>query len=142
MIIREAFSVDIAKLDFQPTAADPAQAIEWLESSDSARTVEVNGRVVAVFGVTLLWKGVGHVWLAVDAPTASKNALTLVRAGRRLVKEAMDLHDLHRLQTFVSALRPDIIRFNELIGFRAESIKHMAAPDKTDLFEFVHLRSN
>ena len=142
MIIREAYSVDIAKLDFKPTAADPAQAIEWLENSDGARTVELGDKVAAVFGVTVLWRGVGHVWLAVDAPSARQNALGLVRAGRQLVKDAMDIYDLHRLQTYVSALRPDIIRFNELIGFKAESIKTMAAPDKTDLFEFVHLRSN
>ena len=142
MNIREAYSADILAIDFRPTATDPSKAIHWLENSDGARTVEINGKVAAVFGVHVLWEGVGHVWLAVDAPSASKNALALVRAGRRLVRDAMEIYSLHRLQTYVSALRPDIIRFNELIGFKGESIMYMGASDKSDVFVFAHLRSN
>ena len=66
------------------------------------RSVEVDGKVVAIFGYQTVCNGVGQTWVCVN-PQSTRHPLAIIRAGKHLAQVAMKKFSLHRLQTAVLA---------------------------------------
>ena len=101
----------------------------WLETH--ARTVWADGRPVAVFGVLILWEGVGHLFGYVSKD-AKRYPLTLVRAGWELLDYAVKTWDFWRLQATVPAEFNRGIRYLQRFGFRVDGLMPYYGPDAAD----------
>ena len=139
-MIRQATTRDIMGLERVDNLGISQPADEWLEAADDVRAIVLEGRVIAVVGLNILWPGVGQVWLESEPRLGIAAGRMLVRSIRSLVPEIMEAYDLHRLQTYVNGLSARNQAFNEAVGFNPESVMFMAAPDKTDIIVYVCLR--
>ena len=135
---RETTVEDVGQLAY----ADRAGWEERL-TGGASRTVVVDGIGVALLGCSPVSPGVGHVWLVfLPAFEPDRHTLTLVRAAKQLNDKAMEVLNLHRLQTLTDASQLPNQRLLELAGFRAEAVLTMFGPDKQDCLLYRKLKEN
>lgn len=90
---------------------------QWL--SQCARTLVDDDRVLACFGVSILWPGVGHAW-AMISEEARKYPLALTRS---IFREMQRFEAEHRLRRLEAAVKIESIRgrrWLEILGFGLE----------------------
>lgn len=104
-----------------------------------SRAVLVGDNVVAVFGLTLRYPGVGDVW-AVVGNNALGHGRRLTRATRALVHQMFTELHLWRMSAYVRAGMPEYARWIELVGFEFEGVELRGGPDGDDLLRYRWLR--
>lgn len=133
--------VDVKNMAYAPfTQLDMVQAEDCLEYTEHVRGVySDDGDLLALFGALSVWPGVAQVFMAIDYELAPTHMRDLIKAGRELIDMAHDELDVHRLQTFVP-LEKRTMRFNDLIGMKAESVMEGGQPNKLPLVMYAHLK--
>lgn len=96
-----------------------------------SRAVEKNGEMIAVFGVTPIWEGVGHCYgyVTKDAPHYKK---TLIIVGREMVAIAADGFGFWRLQATVDTRFQRGINYLLALGFSVDGLLPRFGPDRAD----------
>jgi hypothetical protein len=109
------------------------EELSALASRSLSRTFEVNGEVVAIFGIQQLWVGVGEAWLipSVHLATFAKELCERVLMYFRGMDEKKMFT---RLQTTVRSSDKKFRKFAELFGFTLECRMRCFEPDGTDAY--------
>lgn len=103
--------------------------------SDQAATFSYDGRIIAVMGFVVLWKGVIEAWIV---PTA--HVYTASIAFPKIVKRYIDAiaksYECRRMQT--GSYDDDFHkRWMEFLGFEFEGVKKKFTPDGRDYVNYV-----
>lgn len=102
-----------------------------LAEASLSRTLMVDGQVIAVVGVQVMWRGVGEAWL-VPSVHLKKYTLSVVK----MIKSYLDIMDAQerfvRIQTIVRSQECKFKNFAKLFGFKSEGILSKFEPDGTD----------
>jgi hypothetical protein len=124
-------------LDFRPShliAAgkdDPQLAVQ--ASAGPAFTLIVHGRVGAIFGFVLLWRGLAEAWMVVT-PHVRPIALPFSRQSRKLIDiVALSLH-LRRVQIHVHTANLPAARWAKVAGFAIEATLPFYTADGQDVY--------
>jgi hypothetical protein len=99
--------------------------------SHFSRSVEKNGRLIAVFGVHTIWPGVGHCFAFIDKD-AERFKKTLIVTGRQMVEECSSSFGFWRLQSTVEASFDRGIRYLLALGFNVDGLMPRFGPDRSD----------
>jgi len=95
--------------------------------------------VICSFGVTIIWKGVGEIWLA-TSPLWIKYALPAVIWVEDWLDWLQDENDLARLQADVLAENEMGRRFIEHYGFVAEGVMRSYDEQGRDMVRYARIR--
>ena len=96
-----------------------------------AFTCMLNGKPVAVFGCSLLWRGVGEMWSVIGSE-ARKYPIAMTKIGIAFADICQIAMGLHRLQITVKVLDNRAISWARAIGFVSEGIMREYSEDKLD----------
>ncbi len=103
---------------------------QWF--SEHARTIEKDGKIIAVFGVKEIWPGVGHCFAFIDKD-AHHHQKTLLLVGREMVDKAFETFGFWRLQATVATDFDRGIRYLQKgIGFKIDGCMPQFGPDRSD----------
>lgn len=89
------------------------------------------GEIVAVFGCTLLWDGVGEMW-SVIGDTARTKPVAMTKVGLAFADISEIYFSLHRLQITVKTSDIRAKRWARAIGFISECTMKQYSMDKQD----------
>ena len=98
----------------------------------------VNGEVVAVGGVVILWSGVGEAW-AVTSSLAEKYFVGFHRATIKNLGRIIRKHRLHRLQATVHERHEKSLDWVKRLGFEREGVLQAYGPDGGNYFMYARL---
>ena len=102
------------------------------------KVIEMDGEVVAMFGLAMRWQGVADVW-AVVTDGARGHGCQLTREARKLVDRYAFELGLWRMSALVHEGVPEYQRWICLLGFEPEGREHMGAPDGADFIRYTRL---
>lgn len=103
-----------------------------------AWTMEKDGRVIAVMGITAVSGGIGLVWSFIS-DEARGHGKMMVKFAREKMKFALTEMRFHRLQAVVREDRPEYQRFAELMGFQKEGLMRKACANGDDLWLYSRI---
>lgn len=89
------------------------------------------GEVVAVFGCSLLWQGVGEMW-SVIGDTARTKPIAMTKIGISFADICEIALNLHRLQITVKTSDIRAMKWARAIGFISECTMKQYSQDKDD----------
>lgn len=127
---------------------DPAEDIRAiLNDSDesraglrqNARTMADGDEILAIAGVSPLWKGVGTVWTLI-APRARENGLRLSLGVQRLVEMLQDDRGYWRLQATIKRGDEPARLWIVGLGFRYEGTMVAYGPDRATHDMYARVR--
>ena len=91
----------------------------------------LHGEVVAVFGCSLLWQGVGEMW-SVIGDTARTKPIAMTKIGLAFADICEIALNLHRLQITVKTSDIRAMKWAKAIGFISECTMKQYSQDKDD----------
>ena len=91
----------------------------------------LHGEIVAVFGCSLLWDGVGEMW-SVIGDVARTKPLSMTKIGIAFADISEIALRLHRLQITVKTSDIRAMKWARAIGFISESTMKAYSEDKLD----------
>ena len=98
----------------------------------------VDGKIMGVGGVIVLWEGVGEAWLIL-----SKDILEMKIATYLCIKEMVERMisecNLRRIQAVIRTDYPQAIKMIEALGFKREGLLEEYLPDKCNAFMYAKL---
>lgn len=103
-----------------------------------AWTMEEDGEVLAVMGITAIASGIGLVWSFIS-DEARGHGKTMLKFGREKMKLALTEMRFHRLQAVVRADREEYQRFIELLGFEKEGLMRKGCANGDDLWLYSRI---
>jgi len=114
---------------------------EWLNSW--ARSVVVDGKVVACMGIGPLWEGVGQAWALISREGFERHGVAIGRHARRLLAMALDDGYFNRIQATAVETHPRHREWLRSMGFTCETPNGMKcyAPH-THSTSFLYSRHN
>jgi len=110
--------------------SDDAQALTGLSAAEHARILArggpaysafVDGKIIAMGGVFILWPGTGEAW-CLTSPEIRKHAVFFIRAVNRYLDIIAQAKKLERIQAAVQADFLAGMKFAEGVGFEAEGL--------------------
>lgn len=104
-------------------------------------TVIFQGEIVAVGGVTVLWEGVGEVWLMLTADCRKKEFFGIIALTAIQAKMEEITKNLWRVQAIIRTDFPEAIKMIEFFGFEREGLLKQYCPDKGDIYMYAKIRS-
>jgi hypothetical protein len=115
------------------------EVLQNMSHNDRGFTAKVDGKVVAVAGILLLWPGVAHAYsyLTVHSKTAYK--FSLHKSVNRGITTLQQLNNLHRLETLVELGYENGYRWVEALGFTCEGPLLNYTTDKKSFMRFARL---
>jgi hypothetical protein len=117
--IRTSYQAD---LDFvqQNPLEESVKFYGQLQITPYCKTGLVDGVIMGVGGVRMLWPGVGEGWFVLSKDVLS-HKVAVVRCLTQLVDQSMIDLDLRRLQATVAAKMPQALALDLAIGFVNET---------------------
>jgi len=100
-----------------------------LEVDGLSHSYIVNGFVIAVGGVALLWAGVGEGWV-IASDRIYSHGIGVARSTRRLLDTMAKAEKLHRIQSAVLTSDERLPRFAKFLGFQREGEMRNYGVDK------------
>jgi hypothetical protein len=104
-----------------------------------ARTVLLDGKPVAIVGLTLLWTGVAEAWSLLSHDIQIK-PVSFHKTVQTLLKEMEDIHQLFRVQATVRSDYRTGIRWLMGLGFELEALMKKYGPEHEDHFLYARVR--
>ena len=108
-----------------------------LPTRGSAFTLWSDGPV-ACGGVAVHWPGVGELWM-LRGSCASDHPVSMVKAARGVVEDAVTRFNLHRIQAAVEEQDRRALMFIESLGFVFEGRLRAYGPGKEDHLMFARV---
>lgn len=97
----------------------PEEARAALYRNVEGITVLLDGEIVAIMGIALLWPGVGEVTL-IPSDKFYQNKFTATKITKKFIRLALETFRLHRIQATALKDLPGHSRFLEFLGFQLE----------------------
>lgn len=119
-----AFERDRAGMRILGAMEHPEKIARVLASGVNGTVIKTNGReerVIGCGGVYRLWKGTGEAWLVASDEKATI-PLATCKSTILILRSAVQLMNLVRIQTVVDATEPLNIKWAEWLGFRYEGL--------------------
>lgn len=101
-------------------------------------TGRVNGHLIGVGGVDILWPGVANMWMMVT-PVIDKYVLSSYKAICQGVDKLFTDNHLWRAETYGRVDFPECHVLLSHIGFKPEGLTRQRMPDKTDAILYARL---
>lgn len=101
----------------------------------------VNGEVVCVAGIDLLWEKVGNVWMMLT-PCINKNVREGYICIRKGLKKLIKEHKIRRLQSFGRVDFPECHILFDHLGFKVEGLAKAYTPDGVDAIMYALIRED
>lgn len=100
-----------------------------------------DGKIVGVFGILIMWKGVGELWLILTKDSNRKGAHGLVALDiiRKKVDEIIKDNNIVRAQATVRVDFPKGIQMLVVLGFEVEGRLRKYTPDGCDVYRFARI---
>ena len=127
-------------LDFEEnTHAKRSRRNEYAQFAQRgpAVTLWIDGPV-ACGGVVVHWPGVGELWM-LRGVRAQDHPVSLVKAARQAMEDAIQKYNLHRIQAAVEALDVKGLRFIDALGMVCEGRLVAYGPGKEDHLMFARV---
>lgn len=116
------------------------QGIERQSLLGPCVTVMHHNDVIAIFGVVLIWKGLGEAWSTFDEK-ARRYPIGMTKGALTFFDICEILFSLHRLQITVLSTDNRALRWANTIGFVQEGLLTQYSEDKKD-FYMMRRKSN
>lgn len=101
-----------------------------------------DGKIVGVGGISMLWKGVGELWLILtkDSNREGAHGLVAFDAIRKKIDEIIEENDIVRAQATARLDNPKAIDMLVWLGFENEGRLRKYTPDRCDVFRFARIK--
>lgn len=99
------------------------QALMW--------TIKLNGEIVAVLGLTLIYSGVAEAW-SLTSELVNKCPKSYFKAVKHLLEATQKELNIHRFQMHIRSELFYLHRWAKKIGFKPEGELKKFGPDKSD----------
>ncbi len=117
---------------------DDFTALAHMHANHPATTaLDDNGKVIACFGITPMWRGVVFIWSALGPDTAEKYGMTLYRGTVSFINELLKRY--HRIQCEVISTNKTSVRFIKRFGFKREGCMKKYTPDGQDCYLYARV---
>lgn len=137
MRVLEEADFDRLLFNLPPAVRRLASGPFELDERTQGIALEVDGRVLAIGGITRMHEGVGEVW-GLLAPAIHAHPIFLHKAGRRLVAAG---HTYRRLQATAAARDLRACRWLARLGFEREGLMRAFGPDGADHVRYARVAS-
>lgn len=97
------------------------------------------GRIIAVFGVRPIWRGLAEAWM-VPGVGIEDHAASVVRGARALMDTTVSNLDIARLQIIVKTENDTAYKFAKSIGFSVEGKLERFGPEGADYYMMVRFK--
>ena len=115
---------------------DMAQLAKESEESGLCITGWVDGKVIGVGGIKILWEGVGEVWALFTSYKKSKGAYKCIRDG---LEKLIEDNKLRRIQGYGRIGFPQSHILFKHLGFKPEGIMRKYTPDGVDVIMYARI---
>jgi hypothetical protein len=138
MKTRLANAEDVRTFEYDGDEAKIMEAFDWRRqlatylSIGPAWIFENDGAALVFAGYFQLSPGVLQVWMLFNED-AKHSAKSLVKEFKRILAEAMQKKDVHRIQTLIDEAKIKDASFAALIGFEYEATLEAFGPRKEDV---------
>jgi hypothetical protein len=123
--------------------ATPTEEMKQLakerEDSETCITGWVNGEIVGVAGVDMLWEGVGDMWLMLT-PYIDSNIKETYKCIRQGVKKLIEKHNLRRVQSYGRVDFPECHTLFKHLGFEVEGMAKGYTPDGVNCVMYAKVK--
>lgn len=119
--------------DFQDSQRDRKRRLVHQSECGPCITALVNNRVVAIFGVVLIWDGVGEAW-SCFSEEARRYPLAMTKGAYAFFDICEILFSLHRIQITVRSTDKRAVSWAKCLGFKSEGLLKEYSVDKTDYY--------
>ena len=106
----------------------------WDNAADGSSWAGIGrGKVVAIFGIRMLWTGLAEMWM-VPTLDIERHAISLIRGAKVLTDSTINDYDIKRLQICVKVENDTAFRFAKALRFEVESIMRKFGPEGADYY--------
>jgi hypothetical protein len=130
--------IELRELDKVTTQGFLETLQKNVEHAGPAYTGLVDGEVVAIAGVVLLWPGVAEGWVF-GSPKIAKYKKSFCRHVRNKLAEIEKEHKLWRVQATIVSGWSGLMRFVEFLGFQFEGRLSQYGLNKEDYLMYARL---
>jgi RimJ/RimL family protein N-acetyltransferase len=120
-MIRPFIPEDLINIEYSDPADQVGLAEKWNDGYSRIITLEIDGDIVTVMGITGIRPGVYEAFIT-KTEHIFKHAQKFHDTMVKVVEDALELEDLHRLQMYVDSTIPRDIRWAERLGFEREGL--------------------
>jgi hypothetical protein len=113
--------------------------LEYAAERGDAFTLMHEGRILCVGGVSMVWPGVGQMWL-IPSQYVNDYSLVFVRTVRNFLESMMKSHELHRMQAVISSELPNGEKWIRGLGFQKEGKMQQYSASGVDYYLYGKLR--
>lgn len=106
-----------------------------------AFTALLEGKIVGVGGMIILWEGVGEMWLMLTAECKREGVFGIMtfEAIKKKVDELIEEHKIRRAQCTVRVDFPKAKKMVIALGFTLEGLMKCYCPDSADVWLFSRI---
>lgn len=97
------------------------------------------GRIGMMFGFYQVWDGVVELW-AVTTTNFDYHKIAYTRIIKAKLNEGMALSDVHRMQVYIKAKYPGLIKWAEVLGFTREGLHPKMGSDQEDYYSYGRIK--
>ena len=136
-MIRQYQNGDIAQIADTKEGERFLTDTELLHQITYAETVEIDGEIMAVYGIVKMWEGVGQCFAITS--TDYHDAISYTRHAKSFVVNAMREFGFNRVQTYVSVDNGSFGKWAELVGLEKEGLMRKFSPQGKDMFMYSRI---
>jgi len=118
---------------FQTSKHDRKRRLVHQSECGPCITACINNRPVAIFGLVLLWDGVGEAWSTFSSE-ARRYPIAMTKGANAFFDICEILFSLHRIQITVRSTDKRAVSWAKCLGFKSEGLMTEYSVDKTDYY--------
>lgn len=102
-------------------------------SLENAKSFVVDNRIVFIWGLEIIRKGVGHCW-SIPTIYTEQNKIFIHKKTNSFIQKYTKKLNIHRLQTTIN---DNHVKWIESLGFKRESVLKKITADKQDEYLYT-----
>jgi hypothetical protein len=118
---------------FQTSKNDRKRRLVYQSQCGPCITALIDNRPVAIFGLVLLWDGVGEAWSSFSGE-ARRYPIAMTKGANTFFDICEILFSLHRIQITVRSNDKRAVSWAKCLGFKSEGLMTEYSVDKTDYY--------
>ena len=101
-----------------------------------------DGKIVGVGGISMMWAGVGELWmiLSKDSKLDGAHGIVAFDAIRKKIDEIIEENSIVRAQATARLDFPKGIKMLMALGFEKEGLLRKYTPDRCDVYRFSRVK--
>lgn len=101
-----------------------------------------DGKIVGVGGISIMWSGVGELWLILtnDSKLNGAHGIVALEAIRKKIDEIIEENKIVRAQATVRLDFPKGIKMLESFGFQREGLLRRYTPDGCSVYRYSRIK--